>query len=69
LKTKVRGGPSPIETKRMLKIRGQWMALAKSNVSKNKLELEKAENKMQSIVQSYSSSNSSSSEKLKNLNG
>ncbi len=66
---KVRGGPSPIEAKRMLKIRGQWLALTKSNVSKKKLELKKAESKLQSIVQSYSSSNSSSNEKLKNLNG
>jgi argininosuccinate lyase len=64
---KVRGGPSPIEVKRMLKIRGQWIALAKSNVSKKKLELEKAESKLQSVVQSYLSQETQVSKSLKTL--
>ncbi len=63
-----RGGPSPIEVKRMLKVRKQWISLAMSNLSKKKLRLESAEDKLQSIVQSYLSSESSSSEKLKNAN-
>jgi len=53
---KARGGPSPTEVKRMLKIRKQWSALSKSNLSKKKLELNKADDRLQSLVQSYSSS-------------
>jgi argininosuccinate lyase len=66
---RVRGGPSSIEVKRMLKGRTECMTLTKSNVSSKKLELKRAEAKLRSIVQFYSSSNRSSSEKLKNLNG
>jgi len=56
------------EVRRMIKVRKQWISLAMSNLSKKKLRLESAEDKLQSIVQSYLSSESSSSEKLKNAN-
>jgi argininosuccinate lyase len=66
---KVRGGPSPVEVERMLKIRKQWAILSKSNLSKKKLRLDEAEDKLQSVVKSYSSSDKPSNAKLKNLNG
>ena len=62
---KARGGPSPTEVKRMLKARKQWTALSRSNLSKKKLELDEAYHKLQSIVQSYSSSDNASIVKLK----
>jgi len=61
----VRGGPSPIEVERMLKIRKQWITLSKSNLFKKKLKIAEAENKLQSIVKSYSSSNNPSIVKFK----
>ena len=64
-----RGGPSPTEVKRMLKVRKQWTALSKSNLSKKKLELNEADDKLQSVVHSYSSSDNVSIVKLKNPNG
>jgi len=64
---KARGGPSPIEVERMLRIRKQWTVMSRSNLSKKKLKLDEAEAKLQSIVESYSSSNCSSSVKLKSL--
>lgn len=66
---KARGGPSPTEVERMLKVRKQWVTLSKSNLSKKKLELNVTDNKLQSLVQSYSSSNKVSIAKLKNLSG
>jgi len=66
---KARGGPSPTEVKRMLKVRKQWTTLSKSNLSKKKLELNEADGKLQSLVQSYSSSDNTSIVKLKNSNG
>jgi argininosuccinate lyase len=65
---KARGGPSPTEVIRMLKVRKQWMALARSNLSKKKLELNKADDRLQSSVQSYSSSDNASIAKLKTAN-
>jgi len=65
---KARGGPSPTEVKRMLKVRKQWTALSKSNFSKKKLELNEADDRLQSLVQSYSSSDNASIVKLKNSN-
>ena len=65
---KARGGPSSTEIKRMLKVRKQWTVLSKSNLSKKKLELNEADDKLQSVVQYYSSSNNASIAKLKNSN-
>jgi len=66
---KARGGPSPPEVKRMLKVRKQWTALSRSNLSRKKLQLDEADDKLQSTVQSYSSSDNASIVKLKNSKG
>jgi len=65
----VRGGPSPIEVKRMLKIRKKWIVLARSKLSEKRRKLKEAEDGLQSVVQSYSSSDNASIAKLKNPNG
>ena len=65
----VRGGPSPIEVERMLRVRKEWNALARSNSSKKRLKLDEAEDRLQSVVESYSSLDKSSIVKLKNPNG
>ena len=54
---KVRGGPSPVEVERMLKIRKKCVVQSRSNLSEKKLELDKAEEKLQTVVKAYSSSN------------
>jgi len=64
-----RGGPSPTEVKRMLKIRKQWMVLARSNLSEKKRKLNEAEDRLQSVVKSYSSSDRASIVKLKSSSG
>jgi len=66
---KARGGPSPTEVKRMLRVRKQWTALSRSNLSKKKLQLDEAHNKLQSLVKSYSSSGNASIVKLKSSSG
>ncbi len=66
---KTRGGPSPTEVKRMLRVRKQWTALSRSNLSKKKLELNEADDKLRSVVQSYSSSDNASIAKLKSSSG
>jgi argininosuccinate lyase len=50
---KVRGGPAPIAVKKMIKIRKKWMVLSKARLSKRKLGLDKAEEKLQSAVKTY----------------
>ena len=65
---KARGGPSPTEVKRMLKIRKKWTALSKSNLSKKKLQLNEADDRLQSVAQSYSSPDNASIAKLKTAN-
>ena len=60
-----RGGPSPTEVKRMLKVRKQWKALSRSNLSKKKLELNEADDKLRSVTQSYSSPENATIAKLK----
>ncbi len=65
---KARGGPSPKEVKRMLKVRKQWTTLSQSNLLKKKLELDESNDQLQSLTQSYSSSNNASIIKLKNAN-
>jgi argininosuccinate lyase len=66
---KAKGGPSPIEVRRMLKVRKKWMVLSNSNLSKRKLELNEADGKLQFVVRSYSSSDNANIVKLKNPNG
>jgi len=66
---KARGGPSPTEVERMLRVRKQWTTLSKSKLSKKKLELNEADAKLQSVVQSYSSSDNASIAKLKSSKG
>jgi len=61
----VRGGPSPLEVKRMLKIRKERTVLARSNLSEKKRKLNEAEDKLRSVVKSYSSSENASIVKLK----
>ena len=65
---KARGGPSPTEVERMLKVRKQWAALSRSKLSKKKLELNEADDRLQSVAQSYSSSDNASIAKLKTSN-
>ena len=60
-----RGGPSPTEVERMIKIRKQWTVKAKSKLSEKKHKLNEAEGRLQSVVQSYSSSDNASIVKLK----
>jgi argininosuccinate lyase len=66
---KARGGPAPTEVKRMLKVRKKWMGKSRSNLSKKKIELNEADDKLQSTVQSYSSSGNSTIAKLKTQTG
>ncbi len=66
---KAKGGPSPTEVKRMLKVRKKWTVLSKSNLSKKKLELNEADGKLQFVVRSYSSPDNANIGKLKNPNG
>jgi argininosuccinate lyase len=49
----VKGGPAPAEVKRVLEARNKQLLFTKSNISKMDKELEEAENKLESIVQSY----------------
>jgi argininosuccinate lyase len=65
---KARGGPSPTEVERMLKVRKKWTTLSRSNLSKKKLELDESDDRLQSLVQSYSSSDNASIAKLKTSN-
>jgi len=64
-----RGGPSPIEVERMLKIRKKRTVLARSNLSEKKRELKEAEDTLQSVVHSYSSLDNASIVKLKSSRG
>ncbi|KPV63705.1 MAG: Fumarate hydratase class II [Candidatus Bathyarchaeota archaeon BA2] len=65
----VRGGPSPTEVKRMLKIRKKWTAQARSNLLEREHKMKEAEDKLQSVVQSYSTSDKASIVKLKSSKG
>ncbi|MEM3463989.1 MAG: argininosuccinate lyase [Candidatus Bathyarchaeia archaeon] len=46
----VRGGPSPDEVERMLKIRKEWILSSKSNLSNKKLKLKETSEKLQSTI-------------------
>jgi argininosuccinate lyase len=60
------GSPSPTEVKRMLKTRRQKIIQTKSYLAKKKLKFKKTEDRLQSLVQSYSSSHDMNTAKLKN---
>jgi len=61
----VRGGPSPREVERMLKIRKRRIVQEVSTLSEKKRKLNEAEKALQSIVLSYSSSVNAITAKLK----
>jgi argininosuccinate lyase len=54
---KVKGGPAPTEVKKALDTRKKKLFLTKSNILQMDKELEKAENKMENAVKTYSSGN------------
>jgi argininosuccinate lyase len=66
---KVKGGPAPVEVERALIIRKKHVVLAKSNVSKLKQRLAEAEGELESMVKSYSRSDSLKTEDLKSQIG
>jgi argininosuccinate lyase len=51
----VKGGPAPVEVKRMLGMREKQVLCTKSNISKMDKELEEAENKLDTAVQQFAS--------------
>lgn len=55
----VRGGPAPTEVKRMIGIRRKSIALSKAWLSKKKLKLNEAEEKLRSVVRACLASNES----------
>jgi argininosuccinate lyase len=65
---KVKGGPAPTEVERALTTRKQHMALSKSNVSKMKMKISRAESKLESTVHSYLLSASPENVRFKNSN-
>lgn len=50
---KVRGGPSPSETKRMIRLRKRWVVLSRARVSEKKARIDEAAEKLQSTVNAY----------------
>lgn len=64
----VTGGPSPNEVDRMLKTRKEWSLLAKSKLSKRKLEADKAYKQMRSIIKFHLTSSNSIPQTLKSSN-
>jgi argininosuccinate lyase len=61
----VMGGPSSNEVNRMLKTRKEWTFLAKSKLSKRRLEVERTYEQLQSIIKSYLTSANSEPQTLK----
>ncbi len=61
------GGPSPAEVKRMLGIRKEWTITSRSKLSKKKNKLKEAKDRLQSLVETYSSSKNPGIVKLKSL--
>lgn len=47
------GGPSPMEVERMLKVRKRWTILSRSKISEMKSKLDEAEDKLKSVIKSY----------------
>lgn len=64
---KVKGGPSPTEMERMMKIRRRYIVLSKAWLSERKSKLEEAEERLQCVVRAYSTMNEPTV-KLKSLN-
>lgn len=56
----VKGGPSPIEVRRMLGVRKRWTILSRARLLKRKSKLDEAEEKLQSAVNAYLASSKSS---------
>ena len=65
---KVQGGPSPVEVERALTQRKKNLTLEKNKVSELKQELANSDSTLETIVKSYSLSNSPINVKLKNSN-
>jgi argininosuccinate lyase len=65
---KVKGGPAPTEVKRALAQREKQLHATKSNISKIDKELEEAENKLESIIQSFLPVKKSKNTTFKNSN-
>ena len=63
---KVKGGPAPTEVKRALAQKEKQLLTTKSNISKIDKELEEAENKLESIIQSFLPVNKSKNTTFKN---
>jgi len=63
------GGPSPVEVKRMLKVRRRWIVLSKSRLSEKKSKLDEAGDTLRHVIKSCSTLDSKASEKLKSLKG
>jgi argininosuccinate lyase len=63
---KVKGGPAPAEVKRALIARKKSVILSKSNISKMKQALDKAEKRLEAMVKSMSYTSSDENVKLKN---
>jgi argininosuccinate lyase len=64
-----RGGPSPNEVKRMLRVRKRWTVLSRSRLSEKKSKLDEAENTLESVIKSCLTSDSSSGIRLKSSSG
>ncbi len=65
---KVQGGPSPVEVERAIKTLKKNMISSKNNISELKHNLANSQSRLNSIVESYSLSDSSSNVRLKNPN-
>jgi len=63
-----RGGPSPIEVERMMRIRKRWTILSRARLSEKTSRLDEAEEKLESVVSAYSAL-SKPSAKLKSSTG
>jgi len=63
-----RGGPSPIEVERMMRIRKKWTSFSRARLSEKKSRLDEAEEKLESVVNTYSTSNKPP-RKAQNLTG
>jgi len=51
-----RGGPSPMEVERMIKIRERWTILSRTWISEKKSKIGEAEEKLESTIKTYSTS-------------
>lgn len=59
----VRGGPSPNQVKKMLRVRKRWTVLSRSRLSEKKSKLDEAENRLESVIKSCLISDSPSGRK------